>query len=238
MKIKTTSLGAAGILSASLMIPSSDAATLSVATANVVEDGFASANSSGAAGRNGGGTLNFRAFAVFSVQDILANESLVLGDLSSTIFDFSFDTANATTDLPAGSYFVDYIGFYENGDFPTTGTGGGSAGGTLGDWTGTVNPGYTNSLHSLYDIGAEIDTGVTDTLAQQSGIVASSFTLSDVTIADSASDVVVFGVRYTEDLAAGEFQVLENYTLTVVPEPSSSMLGGFAGMLLLLRRRR
>ncbi|MBT8037280.1 MAG: sulfatase-like hydrolase/transferase [Verrucomicrobiae bacterium] len=102
-----------------------------------------------------------------------------------------------------GSYKVDYIGFYPNSNFPNSG---GATG--LADWDGK---------YSAYNTSEEVDTGVADTLAQQTGITASGFTLSGVTEANTANDVVLFGIRYDEPQAS-IFQVLNGYTLSVLPD--------------------
>lgn len=204
------------------------AATVSVANATIIDNNAktVNANSTGAVGRNDGGTLNFRAFMVFRVSDILTNESLTLSDLATTSFALTFDTdEEVLMDTTAGTYKADYIGFFANSNFPASGQSGGS---NMGDW---------NGLFDVYNTAEEIDTGVVDTLLDQTGITASGFTLTGVTEADTANDVVVFGIRYDENQGAGENQTLNNYTLSVVPEPGSLALLGLGGLCVLRRRR-
>lgn len=214
------------ILATGLLAAPTQAATISVADATVTSHtptNFVNADATGQVGRNGGNSVNFRAYAAFSVSDILTNESLTLGQLAATSFTLSFDASEDQKTLGAGSYRVDYVGFFANGDFPDIGAGSG-----LGQW---------DDANGAYNTGEEVDTGVADTTASQTGITAFSFILAGVTEADTANDMVVFGVRYSEPQAAGLDQALSNYSLTLVPEPASLALLGLGGLLMLRRRR-
>jgi hypothetical protein len=218
---KSIPLAAAALLGLSAF--ANAATTLASADATISSANFVNAGGSGQTGRNGANNADFRAFAVFSVSSILANESLALGDLSTKKFELTFDTIGSPSVLlSAGSYKVDYLGFFANSDFPNTGALTG-----LGNWS---------NKYSATSLGT-IDTGVADTLGLQSDISASGFTLTGVTEANSANDVVLFRVLYNEPQSTGVNETLSGYTLTAIPEPSAALLGGL-GLLALLRRRR
>ncbi|MBT8037281.1 MAG: PEP-CTERM sorting domain-containing protein [Verrucomicrobiae bacterium] len=222
-KLKTTIplAVAAGLLT---ITASANAATVAVSDATIIDNDYVNADATGAVGRNDGNTRDFRAVMVFSVSDILTNESLVLGDLATTSFTFTFDTNEVIAMTNAGTYNVEYIGFFGNNNgFVDSGAGSG-----LGSWGGNYSSAATTT----------VDTGVTDTLADQTGITATGFTLSGVTEADSANDYVLFRINYDEPQNITENQTLTGYTLTAVPEPSSAALIGLGGLALILRRRR
>lgn len=173
-----------------------------------------------AVGLNGNGNYKTRAFVVFSVQELLANESLVLADLASAEFDLTFATESATqlTTNTGDSYRVQYLGFFNNVTLDNT------------FWQGTVN-----SATAL----TEIDTGIADTASAGQLITASSFTLSDVTEADSANDYVVFRITYDPTWQApGTQQTLDGYTLTLLGSESNKgtviMISGASGWFILI----
>lgn len=173
-----------------------------------------------AVGLNGNGNYKTRAFVVFSVQELLANESLVLGDLSTAEFDLTFATESATqlTTNSGDSYRVQYLGAYNNVTLDNS------------FWQQTINS--AAAVES-------IDTGIADTASAGQLITASSFTLSNVSEADSANDYVVFRITYDPTWqAAGTQQTLEGYTLTKVGGAAPSkgtviMISSVSGWLLL-----
>lgn len=219
---KITKLTAAALL---LTAGAASAATIASSNATIVSTGFVSMNGGGSTGNNNGN--NFRAFAAFSVSDIIANEASIssIADFATASFAFSFDTTTESG-LSAGSYTVEYVGFFANANLPNTGVNN-PATDPANDWVGKFSAPTVQI----------IDTGIADTLALQTGITASGFTISGVTEADSANDAVMFRVRYDEPQASGTFNTLGNYSLSVIPEPSAALLGVF-GFLFLLRRRR
>jgi hypothetical protein len=173
-----------------------------------------------AVGRNGNGNYETRAFVVFSVQEILANESLVLADLTTAEFDLTFATESATqlTTNTGDSYRAQYLGAYNNVTLDNS------------FWQQTIN--------SASAVTA-IDTGIADTASANQLITASSFTLSSVTEADSANDYVVFRITYDPTWqAAGTQQTLDGYTLSIVGGASNTgtviMISGMSGWLVLI----
>lgn len=82
-----------------------------------------------------------------------------------------------------------------------------------------------------------INTGITDNEFAGQSITTSGVSLTGITEADSDDDFVAFRVDYSEGQAANTVQRFSSHTLTVVPEPSTALLGGL-GFLALLRRRR
>lgn len=204
------------------------AATVFSDVAVIVNDGFVNTTDSGSVSRDGTGKF-YRTLVTFNIQDIITSESLINSVTDFTnpnyTFNFSFNTTNTVT-LGAGTYKVEYVGFFANGTFPTTGTG--STVGAVGTWAGK----YTTPTV------ASVNTGVADTTATQTGITATGFNLNNVTEGNSATDRVMFRIHYSDAMTTNNlFQSLGGYTLSAIPEPSTALLGGL-GLLALLRRRR
>lgn len=173
-----------------------------------------------AVGRNANGNYETRAYVIFSVQEILANESLVLSDLSTAEFDLTFATERATqlSTNTGDSYRVQYLGAYNNVTLDNA------------FWQQTIN-----SASAV----TSIDTGIADTASAGQLITASSFTLSSVTEADSANDYVVFRITYDPTWqAAGTQQTLDGYTLSIVGGASSTgtviMISSVSGWMVLI----
>ena len=180
------------------------ATTSSTASATVTSGNFVNADSTGQVGRNGGGSLNFRAYAAFRVSDILANEGIGVAEIATSTFEFQFDTATGTQ-LAAGSFRADFVGFFQNGDFPNSGAGNGVA-----DW---------DLANNAYNTGEEIDSSTADTSASQN-IIIGGFTFSGVSDdGDLTNDYIVIGIRYNEPQQAGLDETLSNYTLTRIVAP-------------------
>lgn len=176
----------------------------------------------------GGSSARFATIAIFSVQSILADIQAVdptftLAGLATSDFTFTFDTENAFVMPNAGEYTVAYRGFAPNGDT-----------GTQAFWTG---------LRSYNELTSP-STGVSDTLALQTGITSGIFSLTGITENDTANDYIAVGIGYTSSQPnsnasdVGNFQLnIEVAEPSVIPEPSVALLSGL-GLLALLRRRR
>ena len=210
---------------------STGAATLPYATATGLSSGFVNANLDGSVGTNpeNQNSRIRRGLAAFSVADLLANESITLGDLATTEFEFTFE-ASAGKTLSPGSYKVDFVGFFADANLPDSGTFGNPS-----SWFSIIGSsfGYTPTQ--------TVDTLTADTSAAQT-ISATGFSLASATEADSNTvgsiDTVFFAVRYDEPQADGLFQDISGYSLALVPEPGSLALLGLGGLCLIKRRRR
>lgn len=225
----------AGIFTSGIFT-TAQAAVIHDTSTTVYANGFVAGHIDGTAvGQNGNG--NHQAFGVvaFSVDDILADTGLTLATINTTTFDVSFDTVVDVIELPnASTYKVAYLGFFADAD-----TTAGLDLTTAGNESNLGGSFWNNGLASSLPGSPIVDTGVADTLALQTGIEATGFTLSGVTEANSDDDYVVFRISYTSQ-GAGQHQQLDNFTISAVavPEPSSVALLGLGGLLIVGRRRR
>lgn len=156
-------------------------------------------------GKFGGSNFVTTGYVIFSVQDILANESLTIGDLATTGFKLDFDTIISDVDLAntGTGFVVDYLGFFPN-------------------VTDLSRDAFWNGSGKLNQKAAvqTVTPGVFDEAGFGQSITASSFTLSGVTEADSADDYVAFKYSYnvadfSADIPSNTVQYLGNHTLTV-----------------------
>ncbi len=199
------------------VVASSQAATMSVADATIVNNNYVNANSTGQVRSD----QVWRVYAAFNVDTLLTNEGLTLTDLATRTFTIALDYSAST--LPAdGTFRASYGGFKANGNYPDTGGGVG-----LADW-------------EYSDYGTEVDSG---TAANASG---GNVSFGDFTFAGAAddgdltNDFIIMGVSYNGPTSNSDFTTTSGYTLTVnpVPEPSSAALLGLGGLALILRRRK
>lgn len=210
------------------------AAVIHDTSTTVYGNGYVAGHADGTGvGQNGNGAQQSFGYVAFSVDDILLDTGLTIGTLTTTTFDLSFDTVVDTLLLTnASTYKVSYLGFFANAD-----TTAGIDLTTTGNESNLGGSFWNSGLASSLPGSPIVDTGVADTLALQTGITASGFTLTGVTEANSDDDYVVFRISYTSQ-PAGQNQQLDNFTLTsAIPEPSTTLLVCL-GALVLLRRRR
>lgn len=195
------------------------AATVAADSAGILNNGAERITGVGA---SGGSKQIVRALVAFSVQDIISNESLSVGQLATTDFIFSFETVSDIDLADTGVFVVNYKGFFANQDLSNH----------LNSWNNTIWRASDKQT---------VNTGVFDLAGGGQSIVPGDyFNLTGVTESDTANDYVAFEIEYTAplaDLTNETIQTLGSFTLTAVPEPSAALMGGL-GLVLLLRRRR